>query len=434
MGMDSDNGFNMNLKAIKSILLKIYDNKPDFPIESKDILIEALGGKDQTYLVNDTLGKLSASTLAERSFKNRENIEEPNQIIDAIIGDSFINIVAKSKCLEKIQKLEFPIESKDKFTKKAKDLLVYGVPIDSIAEKLDYPINKPEQILNRIKIMDQKLVEANIELIPDISLKKKAMGEDKQTKAGIKEEEAKELSIKEKIKKMIELGKNAYREKEYHRAIGIYNEGLELDHDNTELRFLKKQVEAKIVDMAIVKDDEGAADKIKTEPELDPEQQLEIKPESAPDDILSELSEEGPTAVSSDDSTKSPSAPGSETIEPLAADSIAGGGGSGKSFTAELDGSESKIEQLEKKLQDKVQALRNLAKPTKDLPEDACKSCEGLGDCYWCKGNGLCTKCSGTGKTSDGAECGDCKGTTKCHSCQGNGKCHWCQGTGKKKE
>jgi tetratricopeptide (TPR) repeat protein len=428
MGMDLDNGFNMNLKAIKSILLKIYDNKPDFPIESKDILIEALGGKEQTYFVNDTLGELSASTLAERSFENRENIEEPNQIIDAIIGDSFINIVAKSKCLEKIQKLEFPIESKDTFTKKAKDLLVYGVPVDSIAEKLDYPINKPEQILNRIKIMDQKLVEANIELIPDISLEKET-GEEKQTKAGVKEE-AKELSPKEKIKKVIELGKNAYREKEYKRAIEIYNEGLVLDHDNTELRFLKKQVEAKIVDMAIVKDDEVVADKIKTEPES----KLEIKSESAPEDIPTESSEDGPTAVSSDDSTQSSSAPGGETIEPLAADSITSDGGSEQTFTAELDGSESKIEQLEKKLQEKVQALRNLATPTKDLPEDACKSCEGLGECYWCKGNGLCIKCSGTGKTSDGAECAECKGTTKCHSCQGGGKCHWCQGTGKKKE
>jgi hypothetical protein len=103
-----------------------------------------------------------------------------------------------------------------------------------------------------------------------------------------------------------------------------------------------------------------------------------------------------------------------------------------KTFSDELDGSGSKIELLEKKLQEKVQALRDLAKPTKDLPTDACKSCEGLGKCYWCKGANKCTECSGSGKTDAGEDCAECKGSGECQHCKGTGSCHWCDGTGKK--
>ena len=94
---------------------------------------------------------------------------------------------------------------------------------------------------------------------------------------------------------------------------------------------------------------------------------------------------------------------------------------------------DSKIEELGKRLQERVSRLKNLASTPTDLPEDACKSCEGKGECYWCKNSGKCSKCSGTGKTEDGSECETCKGTGVCHSCNGSGKCHWCNGTGIKK-
>ena len=35
MGMDTNNGVNLNSKTIKSILLTLYDNKANFPIETK---------------------------------------------------------------------------------------------------------------------------------------------------------------------------------------------------------------------------------------------------------------------------------------------------------------------------------------------------------------------------------------------------------------
>ena len=169
MAIKLDNGVALNSKTIKSILLNIFENKPTFPIEDKDILIEALGGKDQMYYINEEVGELPVSILADKSFKNKENIQEPGQIIDALIGESFVNIITKSKLLEKISKLKYPIESKDKLTSKIQDLLLFGIPVDLIASKLDYPINKPEQIINRLKLLDKKLLEANLQQIYDLS-------------------------------------------------------------------------------------------------------------------------------------------------------------------------------------------------------------------------------------------------------------------------
>jgi tetratricopeptide (TPR) repeat protein len=428
MAIKMDNGVALNSKTIKSILLNIFENKPTFPIEDKDILIEALGGKDRMYYINEEVGELPVSTLAEKSFKNKENIQEPSQIIDSIIGDSFVNIVTKSKLLEKISKLKYPIESKDKLTSKIKDLILFGIPVELVAKKLDYPINKPEQIINHLKLLDKKLLEANLQQIYDLSqfelpvVKKgpPSKGPVVETKTVEKVPAGKieppvlseELSLKEKIKRIIELGKNAYREKEYERAILIYDEGLALDADNTELRFLKKTVQAKIKDLETGQEDETTVEESKTEPTSEPSKP---PPETQPP-----TPEAKPTEMPGVESSEKEAVFDKSSID--------------KAPEIELVGNEAKIEELEKKLQEKVKVLKDLAKPMKDIPEDACKSCEGTGECYWCKGNGKCNTCSGTGKTEAGEPCTGCHGSGDCHSCQGTGKCRWCSGSGKKED
>ena len=86
----------------------------------------------------------------------------------------------------------------------------------------------------------------------------------------------------------------------------------------------------------------------------------------------------------------------------------------------------------QKRLQEKVKVLQDLSGPGKELPKDACNSCEGTGECYWCKGSNKCNSCSGTGKNEAGEKCSECDGTGNCHSCNGTGKCRWCEGTGRK--
>jgi tetratricopeptide (TPR) repeat protein len=425
-----DNGFCINIKTIKSILLAIYENKPDFPIDSKEILSEVLGGNDQVYYLNPTEGDQSALELAERSFQNFTEISEPNQIIDAIIGESYVNIITKAKLLETIQSLKYPIESKSDLLTNLADLVIYGVPINDIAEKLDYPVDKPDQIINRLKLHDQKLIEANMDLIDEL-MKSETESTDKDISSITSELESEEISLKEKLKKIIAMGKDAYRDKKYELAIRIYDEGLDLDPDNTEIRFLQKTVKAKIEDITKAEKEDTEEAKPEEEQPSKPEEiepKAEVEPESKVEPE-SESKEQPPDAVESLETSK-PSEPKGSAEPP----------GKPKEFSpADIEGEElhfndSKIEMLEKKLQEKVQVLRDLAKPDRALPEDACKSCEGSGKCYWCGGSTKCKICSGSGKTEAGEECNECKGSGECHSCQGNGQCHWCKGTGKKSE
>jgi tetratricopeptide (TPR) repeat protein len=424
MTVEGDNGFNINMDTIKSILLSIFENK---------------------------------------SFTNVDNIEEPNQIIDSIIGDSFIKIITKITIIQKLKTIKYPIEDKNALLTEAKELNAFGIPLDTIADKLDYPIEKSEQILNRIKMLDSELLEVNDSLINGIGSTEVA----KDTSETKSDGELDEDTVKEQITRIIEMGKNAYREGEYTRSIEIYDEGLEIDPDNTELRFLKRAVQAKIADMTMsksVSDIDG--DRKPEEPAMEPappatdspeppeppspgepqepketeppESQSSVEPTTEPSTSEPAATEttEGPETTqepeSSAESTQEPTAPSEPSAPSAPTEPSDVPSDMNKTFSDELDGSGSKIELLEKKLQEKVQALRDLAKPIKDLPTDACKSCEGLGKCYWCKGANKCTECSGSGKTDAGEDCAECKGSGECQHCKGTGSCHWCDGTGKK--
>jgi hypothetical protein len=455
MKMEGDNGFNLNVETLKALLLAIYEHKPDFPIENKDVLIETLGGINKNYHINDQLGDQPVKELADRSFDNLDNIEEPNQIIDSILGESYINVITKVKVLEKLNSLTFPFESKDKLLSETKDLMAYGVPIDTIADKLDYPVEKSEQILNRLKILDKSLVEVNENLINNLMTSEQTPEAETKPSSDIIENEE---DLREKLKKIIEMGKNAYRENEYNRSIEIYDEGLALDPENTELRFLKKTVQAKIADMTMSKsvgeiDSEGKKPSpgeavSETTPDKGPESTTTFPvPSEAPEiqEPIEPVESGEPTEptepVQPSESTSEPDADQVKTSEPepkqesqveVDTNKPDSEVPENKTFADELNGSESKIELLEKKLQEKVQALREMAKPKEDLPPNACKSCEGLGKCYWCKGSGECTNCNGSGKIDSGEECTECKGSGTCPRCSGSGDCHWCKGTGKK--
>ena len=56
-----------------------------------------------------------------------------------------------------------------------------------------------------------------------------------------------------------------------------------------------------------------------------------------------------------------------------------------------------------------------------------CTSCGGTGKCYWCNGTGKCDSCGGSGKNIVGSQCVSCKGNGKCQNCDGTGLCYWCQ-------
>ncbi len=540
-----NNGYSLNIDTIKSILSVIFENKPDFPIDDNDDFVQALGGKDKFFFIDEQIGDVSAISIAERTLKEIDEIAGPTQIIDAIIGDSFVNIMTKVNVLQIIENLNFPIESKESFIDKTKRFTLFGVSVEEIADKLDYPVKNAEPILNQIETSDSKLVNANIDLILDLNqpehfpeksekptteavkkeektlnfsvsyllevddpeicynLQNRAKSkvietlcisrthptqlrdkyqissgkllwltdsdstqedtvqptleslifviesfiqdnprslilidgleylislnnfssvlkfiqilrdkiseaksiflimispgviEGKNLKlitrelevvdmnceislpAGVSTEQTpEEKELEEKITRVVEEGKDAYREKQYERALEIYDHGLALDPDCTEIKFLRNSVQAKLEAL-----NEQTTEKISIE-----------QPESTDKQIDQEFD--------------------TQSTEPEMTN---------------------RIESLEKRVQDKVKELDNIGEIPKEQPENSCKSCEGTGECYWCKGTGKCAECFGSGKDSNGNECGKCNGTGTCKSCNGAGKCHWCHGTGSKK-
>jgi hypothetical protein len=447
MVINIDNGYTLDLRAIKSMLLTIFENNPNFPIDNKETLIKALGGNNQLLFVNETMGDLPASVLAENILKNIDTIDEPNQIVDGIIGDSFVNIITKFKLLDTIYDLNYPIESKDIFINKTKGLMIFGIPIETIAEKLDYPIDKSDQIINRIKLIDRKLLEVNVDLIANIK-ESEVTAEGEEVSEALSDTDEKtledlktgELSLKERIKQIIHEGKDAYRDKNYQKALEIYEKGLSFDPENTELNFLKKSMEQRIKDMNKPEEKPSTVESEVPEPaeDLEPKETETIEPPIEPSTEPESVSET-PSESEPEELEKSTSA-SLDVLQSAQKDlesEMLGEESSSKSEKEtekdfnkiEMD---SKIEELGKRLQEKVSILKNLTAPA-DLPEDACKSCEGTGKCYWCKGSGECKTCTGSGKDDSGSDCPDCKGTGKCHSCNSDGDCHWCNGTGKKK-
>ncbi len=453
MVINIDNGYILDIRAIKNMLVTIYKNNPEFPIDDTESLIKALGGEDQLLFVNENIGDLPSTKIAEKIFERYIDIKEPNQIIDGIIGQPFVDIITKFKLLDTIYNLPLPIEKKDDFISHTKKLMIYGIPIETIAEKLDYPIEKHDKIINRIKLLDKKLLEANVELIANIKESESAEDVIIEEHSDTLEEiltalQDKEMNLKQKIKLIIEHGKNAYREKNYQKALMIYEKGLDLDQDNTELNFLRKSMQQKL------------EHEEKTISEPIPAEQNEHQVMEEPSEITSSSTEKIVDEIESDsDATTEPKVESEveiqhENIEEdeqtkqdldvlksaekdidLESEKTV----SDESLTSEEDKTDfnkfemdSKIEELGKRLQEKVSLLKNLSTEKDELPEDACKSCEGTGSCYWCKGSGTCKTCAGTGKDEASNDCSGCNGSGQCHSCKGVGKCHWCNGTGEK--
>jgi hypothetical protein len=475
------NGIKIDKKAIKPILTKIYEAKPDFPIKDVNSLTTILGGKDQLLFINEIDGDMPATVIAKNVFENTDQIFDPNQVIDSLIADSFVNVITKAILLNQLENLIYPIKSKDDFHIQFRDLGIFSIPIEILSKKIDYPIETSDQIINGLNLLEKELMSSDVESVmnvvesPDdsniIEVDTKIIGS--ATADENLSEDDKE--VRKKILILIEEGKNAYREKRYDDALRIYEMGLNLDSDDTELRFLKNSVLKKIQDLQ-----KSQADKVKSSEELgsvsektaetvhefetkpepekgpEPETETETESESPPDsipqsmetdnqqilpetgpetgkDTIDEETKSQPSTMETTDSTDNFEEANTNEQTEL---KIEQNGPSTNDTDLSGPKLDSKIEELGKRLQERVSRLKNLSTTTTtpiELSEDSCKSCEGKGECYWCKNSGKCSKCSGTGKSEDDSDCETCKGTGVCHSCNGSGKCHWCNGTGKKK-
>ena len=188
-----------------------------------------------------------------------------------------------------------------------------------------------------------------------------------------------------KFKKNFTLGKEKYRKKDYNGALKYFEQCLELEPENEEIKFFIKKTNLKLKSE-------------KPKPSPPPAQEKSIKPPTP-------TPPSGPplTAIPLEDSSiHSPNAPIARVAIPL---------------------SDSEKKDTELTPPD--------TKPANVNKDALCVSCEGSGKCYWCNGTSKCDRCNGSGLFNN-EPCTICGGSGSCNSCSGTGSCPWCKGTGTK--
>ncbi|WP_455392757.1 hypothetical protein [[Eubacterium] cellulosolvens] len=188
-----------------------------------------------------------------------------------------------------------------------------------------------------------------------------------------------------KVKKNFTLGKEKYRKKNYEGALKYFNQCLEIDPENSEVKFLIKKTKLKLKSASPAPVSE--ADNVP------PALETPLEPASPP------------------------------TASPLAAIPVDKNIHPKSSLSAPVAIPVTKADDT--KLKDTPP--EPATKPTADGPK--CISCEGSGKCYWCNGTTQCDRCNGSGLFNN-EPCPICSGSGNCNSCSGTGLCPWCKGSG----
>lgn len=161
---------NLDEEGMRNLLLMMYDKKPSFPIDSDVDIINIFGGPLGSVQVNKD-EKISSTKLSKRAMDKSDKFASPRELIDAIVGHSYFDMIMKTDIMVTINKNEYPIESEEEMADILKVAKVAGVDKEDLIKSLDFPIEKPAEL---IKILREK----NADLCgPDVPMLKVPMPE-----------------------------------------------------------------------------------------------------------------------------------------------------------------------------------------------------------------------------------------------------------------
>ncbi|MCK5560884.1 MAG: DUF835 domain-containing protein [Thermoplasmata archaeon] len=158
-----------DIHGVRTILLQLFDSKPPYPITSKKTLIAALGGKDHQIKINRDIENVPVTTLADKAFKKQQEFQEPNEILDALIGGSFVNVIAKTNIMQIINNLNYPIEDDSKLEKSLASIKIYGLSPAEISNNITFPIKAPTDIINQLSVTEKQLFEVDLRLLDGLT-------------------------------------------------------------------------------------------------------------------------------------------------------------------------------------------------------------------------------------------------------------------------
>jgi hypothetical protein len=170
------NGFEIDINGIKTILNQIFVSQPKFPITDKNSLVRALGGETSLIKINSKNDMASAVILAETAFSNSQVFQTSSDIIDSLVGGSFVNAITKSKIYQEIQGLNYPVKHFRDLEKLNAALQLFGFQWKQVKEKLNLPINSPSEIILAISAADPGVIGTDTSIInglevPDMTKK-----------------------------------------------------------------------------------------------------------------------------------------------------------------------------------------------------------------------------------------------------------------------
>jgi len=158
-----------DIYGIRNILLQLYDSKPPFPISKKKTLAAALGGKSNKIKIHDGSDEIPVIKLVDKAFLKQKEFNEPNEIIDALIGGSFTNVIVKSNILQLVNNLNYPIDDETQLEKNLAGIKIYGMIPEEITETMKYPVRDPSAIVKKFGVAYRKVFDSDIGLLDGLA-------------------------------------------------------------------------------------------------------------------------------------------------------------------------------------------------------------------------------------------------------------------------
>ncbi len=141
--------------SIKEILNNAYLMSDQFPISKKESLVDLLGGEEAEIKV---WGKeLKAEELASKILDNLKTIHTPDNLIDSIVDEPYVNVFGRWLIWSEILGYKYPVVDKKSFIGQSKNLDKYGIEVENTAESLEYPISNAEHLLLQLIVKNPDL-------------------------------------------------------------------------------------------------------------------------------------------------------------------------------------------------------------------------------------------------------------------------------------
>jgi len=161
-------GMQIDASGIKILLETMFLNRNLFPIKDKDSLISSLGGEGTVLSISSSNGGKDAAELANFISKSKEAFEAPDEIVNMLVGNSYISSIIKSVTYNTLHNISYPVPDENSLTKGMKVLSEFGLSLDDLSQTLSFPLDGPESVHDALVQFNGEIFGPDVALLEDI--------------------------------------------------------------------------------------------------------------------------------------------------------------------------------------------------------------------------------------------------------------------------